>query len=67
VQRLGAYSSFVDSSERSVKALNNLGSTALHVAIWGQGRTSIVRLLIEAGICVDAQNSYGETPLYIAA
>jgi ankyrin repeat protein len=48
-----------------VKAINDLGNTALHIATHG-GFDSVVKFLVQQGSLVNAKNKAGETPLRIA-
>jgi hypothetical protein len=48
-----------------VHAVDDKGDTALHGAAW-RGSNDIVRLLVDRGARLDAQNKNGFTPLQVA-
>ena len=50
-----------------VKARTEDGSTALHIAVYYQGRPEAIDALIDAGLDVNAVSDDGTTPLHDAA
>jgi ankyrin repeat protein len=50
----------------NVRAANDAGDTALHVAISGRGSEAIVKFLVEQGADPEAKNKRGQTPLNLA-
>ena len=51
---------------RSFSAINCHGNIPLHLAALG-GYTSLVELLLERGVPINARNSFGETAFYYAS
>ena len=43
---------------------DSYGSSAIHQAAWN-GHLSIVKLLVEAGVDINEQDIFGETPVHM--
>ena len=50
----------------NIRAANDAGDTALHVAISGRGSEAIIKFLVEQGADPEAKNKRGQTPLSLA-
>jgi len=49
-----------------IRAANDAGDTALHVAISGRGSEAIIKFLVDQGADPEAKNKRGQTPLALA-
>jgi len=49
-----------------IRAANEAGDTALHIAISGRGSEAIIKFLVDQGADPEAKNKRGQTPLSLA-
>jgi ankyrin repeat protein len=49
-----------------IRAANDAGDTALHVAISGRGSEAIIKFLVDQGADPEAKNKRGQTPMALA-